>query len=339
MVRTLTSLSHDEVNLLNIGLMVASCLAAFSMPFELFLIAYAVLGPLHYLTEISWLHTRRYFTNGRNDYVVLVGLCIGVGILKHVALGVDAAGFATAIVVGAFVAAFAFTFLTSTWAKAAAVVAGLAVGHSLSGQEATRIIFITFIPTIIHVYVFTAAFILYGALKGRSATGIASLGVFAICTASFFVLGDKIGSHALSPYVAASYQSFAELNVKLAAWLGYAGIDALDNVLYSSTGVMLMRFIAFSYTYHYLNWFSKTSIIQWHKIPKAWAVTNVALWLASLAIYAYDYRAGLLTLFSLSFLHVFLEFPLNHRSFQGIAQELVALVRSPATVHPRPIRR
>jgi hypothetical protein len=39
-------------------------------------------------------------------------------------------------------------------------------------------------------------------------------------------------------------------------------------VYYSKTGVLLMRFIAFAYLYHYLNWFSKTEVIRWHKVPK-----------------------------------------------------------------------
>jgi len=53
--------ADDRINYLNIGLMLASCVLAFALPFELFLLAYAVLGPLHYLTEISWIHDRKYF--------------------------------------------------------------------------------------------------------------------------------------------------------------------------------------------------------------------------------------------------------------------------------------
>jgi hypothetical protein len=29
-----------------------------------------------------------------------------------------------------------------------------------------------------------------------------------------------------------------------------------------------LRFIAFAYTYHYLNWFSKTDIIRWHVVSQ-----------------------------------------------------------------------
>ena len=56
----------------NIGLMLISFGVAMVVPFELFLFSYAVLGPAHYLTEIAWLHERKYFTHGPRDYVVLV---------------------------------------------------------------------------------------------------------------------------------------------------------------------------------------------------------------------------------------------------------------------------
>ena len=50
--------NSDKINYLNIGLMMISVVVAFFVPFELFLFSYAVLGPAHYLTEISWLHER-----------------------------------------------------------------------------------------------------------------------------------------------------------------------------------------------------------------------------------------------------------------------------------------
>src|SRR5208337_5106838 len=62
----------DNVNYLNIGLMVLSAVLALRYPFELFLISYAVLGPLHYLTEISWLHDRQFFTPRKADWAPLL---------------------------------------------------------------------------------------------------------------------------------------------------------------------------------------------------------------------------------------------------------------------------
>jgi hypothetical protein len=83
---------------------------------------------------------------------------------------------------------------------------------------------------------------------------------------------------------------------------------------------MIQRFIAFAYTYHYLNWFSKTNIIRWHKVPKRWLYTALGLWVSSIALYIYDYKTGFLALFFLSIMHVFLEFPLNYQSLVQIRQ-------------------
>jgi hypothetical protein len=45
--------------------MVLTAVLAYFYPFETFLLAYAYLGPLHYLTEISWLHDRNYYSKGK----------------------------------------------------------------------------------------------------------------------------------------------------------------------------------------------------------------------------------------------------------------------------------
>ena len=53
------------------GLIFASFVIALYLPFELFLFAYAILGPAHYLTEISWLQKRRFFARAGYDGWVL----------------------------------------------------------------------------------------------------------------------------------------------------------------------------------------------------------------------------------------------------------------------------
>jgi hypothetical protein len=95
-------------------------------------------------------------------------------------------------------------------------------------------------------------------------------------------------------------------------------------------GLSIQSFIAFAYTYHYLNWFSKTGVIGWHRVPKGRLLASVALWLAAVGLYAYNYLVGLTVLLFLSLLHVFLEFPLNHR----LLSELAGLVRGKG----RPVR-
>ena len=72
----------NTIHHLNTGLIIISCIVAFFIPFELFLFSYGILGPLHYLTEIGWLHKKNYFTKGKYDFVFLrCGLCY-FGILE-----------------------------------------------------------------------------------------------------------------------------------------------------------------------------------------------------------------------------------------------------------------
>ena len=99
-------------------------------------------------------------------------------------------------------------------------------------------------------------------------------------------------------------------------------------IFYSNAGIMLMRFIAFAYLYHYLNWFSKTEVIRWHKVPKVRFIGVIALWLVACGLYAYDYAVGLSFLFFLSFTHVLLEFPLNVTSIIGIGKETRSIIKN-----------
>lgn len=82
----------------------------------------------------------------------------------------------------------------------------------------------------------------------------------------------------------------------------------------SSFSIKIQRFVAFAYTYHYLNWFSKVHIIAWHKVNKLRLGLAVLFWLVALGIYFYDFKTGILTLYFLSTLHVLMEFPLNIES-------------------------
>ena len=65
-----------KVDLLNIGLILLSLLAAFWMPFGVFLFSYAILGPLHYMTEINWLDERSYFSKSKYTPWLLGGLAL-----------------------------------------------------------------------------------------------------------------------------------------------------------------------------------------------------------------------------------------------------------------------
>jgi hypothetical protein len=180
-----------------------------------------------------------------------------------------------------------------------------------------------FLVTIIHVLIFTAAFVLYGSLKGRSVSGILSLVVFVLCIMSFFLYAPA--GHPAGKFIQQSYRSFNALNAELLKLFRMGSGTTAIEVYESTPGLMIMRLIAFAYTYHYLNWFSKTSIIKWHQVPKIRTAFILMIWMGAVGLYAYDYNSGMAVLYFMSILHVMLEFPLNHRTFVGIGKELYAL--------------
>jgi hypothetical protein len=306
--------------------MLLSCGIAFYLPFDLFLFAYAVLGPAHYLTEISWLHQRNYFTKGKRDYILLgvlaflIFLCVYVfGTQKWFQTRDLTRSLTNIFIYIAFFSALVFAFIKGGFARFVGIVL-----VCISAVTAMKfyVLFSIFIPTLIHVYVFTGLFILYGSLKSRSTSGYLSCIVFVLCPLLFVFVDSQ--HFMLSDYAHRTYGYFQAMNTNMYAIFKSEDTKGmtLDTFLYSSSiGVKIMRFIAFAYTYHYLNWFSKTTVIQWHRISKLRLGIIVLLWAASVGIYSYSYKLGFDWLFLLSVMHVFLEFPLNHTSFAGIFKE------------------
>jgi hypothetical protein len=401
----------SKINFLNIGLMLITAVFAFFLPFETFLLAYAFLGPLHYLTEISWLHDRQYFTKGKYDFVPL--LLIGVA-LSYAAFAKDfefnidfykefvALNLFDKLLVLALFSSLLFAFVKNLLVKIIAIlfififISGwLAPENAAENSKSTTIFALTsLVPTLIHVYLFTGLFMLFGALKSRSKTGLLSVLAF-IIVPIFLVFGLPVQTKTnyISDYGKEAYYAdgdgFFYTNVSILDHFRLMNepnltnkqyLDSIINkdsktnqtpiaerqritdslsdklnqafivpnpeseyymrpipaklaipieskdyywnyVFFSGFGIMLMRFIAFAYMYHYLNWFSKTEVIRWHKVPKIRFVAVLLLWLTACALYAYNYSLGLSFLFFLSFTHVLLEFPLNMVSIVGIGKE------------------
>lgn len=338
-------LSTDQVNHINIGLMVLSCLLAYIIPFELFLFSYAVLGPLHYLTEISWLHDRKYFAENKEAkrarrikryWLVLIALTMSVlvvGALRDLANNPMSPKWEITLFYLVFVAALVLTQIEN--ARTSILIISIALlSVLLFSNSQYYAILALFLVTIIHVLIFTGAFILFGALKSRSVSGVISLAVFLLCVLSFFVYAPHALGHTVGDYVKNSYRPFNALNAELIKLFRLGTGMSSTEIYESSAGLAVMRLIAFAYTYHYLNWFSKTSIIKWHEVTTRRTILIVALWVVSLAIYARDYESGMTTLYFLSLLHVMLEFPLNFQTFVGIGHELHALTLGRRHPHP-----
>ena len=294
------------VDVANTILLVFAFLAAYLLPFEVLLISYAFLGPLHYLTEISWLHDRDYFTVLPNDPKILavtsvIVLFFGAAITPH----------AAELVWLLLVLGFCMALIRSWWKRLAVIAACGLILWPLIGSVATYAL-ATLIPTVVHVYVFTLFFMLFGALKSKSVLGYWNTGLFAV--GSFILLLLPTTDWVVLPeYVESHYSLFHDVAEVVA--LFFAGTP-------ESTIALLASFLAFTYTYHYLNWFSKTSIIEWHAVSWKRALLIGFLYGVSVGIYLYDYVTGFIVLLTLSFVHVVLEFPLNFKSIQGIISEL-----------------
>lgn len=322
----LSELNHNQINYINIGLMFISAILAFVLPFELFLFSYAVLGPLHYLTEIGWLHKKNYYTKGKYDFLFLSVLCALVFYFSFISTK-HSNSLVPNIILYGFLSSLLFVFVKDNFYR---IVLGLLalVGIVISKTGDNYFIWIgVFLPTIIHVLLFTWIFMFYGVLKHKSFSGYLSVAVLAMISLSFFIIKAPELQYQVTSYVSKSYDLFNLLNKFLIDLFNLkTETTDYDTVIYNTNaGFIVMRFIAFAYTYHYLNWFSKTSVIQWYKVPKNTLIITLVLWLFSVTLYLIDYNLGLKALYFLSFLHVFLEFPLNITSFQGVFKSMFSV--------------
>ncbi|NBR14806.1 MAG: hypothetical protein EBQ94_02220 [Flavobacteriales bacterium] len=364
------TLRENKINYINIGLMLLSIMAAFIMPFETFLFAYAFLGPLHYLTEISWLHDRNYFSKGKYDFVFLlvVGLVITYDYFaskygfhqSFTTMYSDLNLYGKMLSLALF-GSILFALVENIWVKIVAILLLFAFvdrwfapnfttqnGEVIFKNSTATFTVTSLVPTLIHVYIFTGLFMLYGSLKSRNVSGLISVVVFALAPVILWNFLQDTTVVPITQYGRDAYYAggdgFWDLNVSLMKEFDLTKLptmtDSLGRDLYyvtgekaidskaslpiifeSGIGIMLMRIIAFAYLYHYLNWFSKTEVIRWHAIPKTRFIAVIVLWLTACGLYAYDYSMGLTYLFFLSFCHVLLEFPLNVVSIVGIGKE------------------
>lgn len=343
--------SAERIDVINIGLIFLAATLAMIIPFELFLFSYAILGPLHYLTEISWLHDKKYFTKGKYDalYLAIICICLTIIFLNgyfnfELAIPPTLQSNLTWI---ALMLAVLFVLVKSTLYRLLGAVAIL-ISVAISNTDSIMIYLTVFLPTLIHVYIFTGLFMLYGALKAKSKIGLLSVFCFVLCPVLLILCFPETPFYHVSDYGMKAYTGgnrnigFQQLHIEIMGrFLGehvYAQTAEeaknkwYDIIFHSPAGIVIARLIAFAYTYHYLNWFSKTRVIQWHKVPKARFIIVILGWVASVSIYLIDYTLGLIWLFFLSILHVLLELPLNVTSVMGIYTSLKNKLVKPEAV-------
>ncbi len=305
------------------ALMLISTVIAFIIPFKLFLFVYAVLGPLHYLTEISWLDKKNFFIKQKLQIwpYILIAILLSIGLFNEKsAVRYFSVSLIICVVVYTLCLVFSGKNLLSLIVSAVVLMITLLI-------KADRITFLVlsfgiFLPTVVHVFLFTGFFVLSGAIKNKSVTGYLSLVVFVGCAISFALIhtpNAEILSIAEKGYI---QKYFSILNKSIAGLFNINFVNNGTDIFELPAMIAVQRFIAFAYTYHYLNWFSKTTVIKWHEVSKSRLAVIAILWVLSVVFYYIDFRLGFMVLFLLSMLHVFLELPLNVISIKGIVTGL-----------------
>jgi len=338
-VRNRYKLSSKKIDIINVALIFVSLFLAFRLPFELFLFSYAVLGPLHYLTELNWLKEKNYFISDRKWIWVFIVLSLLISIPVFLdlpafsiyrehgfvrALAKLIRNFFNEIILILFLFAIGLVYLKNRkyilLYFLGSVVSSILVLKYISFPV---IMIIVFLPTLIHVYLFTLLFMIFGSLNTKSKVGILGSIFLLLCPIIIFNIridpSYYLASESANTYYLAS--KFSRVGSYVTHILRPFETGKFN--LLSEMGIKIRIFIAFCYTYHYLNWFSKTSVIGWSKtLSKSKLTIILVLWSGSVFLYWYDYKTGFIVLFFLSILHVVLEFPLNVTSIKGIVSKV-----------------
>jgi len=335
-------MNSKETDILNVILIIVSLALAFNLPFELFLFSYAFLGPLHYLTEINWLKEKNYFLKETKwvwlfvAMAFLVSLPLFLNVLSKTPLG-TLPGYKTVfqfmkksideiIMISLLMAIGLIYFKKTKHLLLFSIIAVAITLLTLNYFPAMALAMAIFVPTIIHVYLFTLLFMVYGTLNSRSTPGV--IAIVLLMLVPFIIMISNVNLTDYFPLKEKTVSSFngsnfGTLTVNLSR-LFTSKQDGAFNFM-SVLAIKAQIFIAFAYTYHYLNWFSKTSIIGWNKnLSKTKTYTILAIWAVSVALYLYNYKIGFIALLLLSLIHVFLEFPLNVTSMKGIVAKIRA---------------
>ena len=315
-----------NIDFINFFLLILAFILAIIFPFELFLFSYAVLGPAHYLTELNWLKKNNFFTINKNGVrtLLIIASVLSIIVLLNFTfkelnynIKINNSIYYIFLLTSFFYVIFllnlkekkyhfigfitivAFSFLLVSYFNKAALLFGL------------------LLTTIIHVYVFTIFFMIYGTLKKPNLFGYINIIIISIIPIIIYYFPYFETNTSFITNKIFNESGFNKLNTIIKKLLYNH-----SNKKFTETKAQI--FIAFAYTYHYLNWFSKTTVIGWSKnLTKKSIAIILLFWLLSIVLYFIDYKLGIITLFFLSLWHVIAEFPLNIISIKSILYKIL----------------
>ncbi len=157
------------------ALMLFCLLPAYKLPFEGLFLSYAILGPLHYLTQISWLHDRSYFlkeTKPRRFFVALaVILTVWLALPYEISPLPFPSNYGIAFITLSLLVLPAFLNMSGRRNLQIALVCSVPViVWAFLHVDFFIIVGSILLTTFIHVAVFTFTFLLLGARSGNPAS-------------------------------------------------------------------------------------------------------------------------------------------------------------------------
>lgn len=319
-------MTPKQIDFLNIGLVLTAAILAYFFPLEVFILAFSILGPLHYLTEINWLDSKSYFTKNKKNVWLVIGIFASLIIVlpklyfsyfEEGDLMIDKLfsfinKWSNSAIFVSLSLAIGFLYIRKFYGWVILTTTAITGAILLNEIEAYSMIIGMLIPTVVHVYFFTLLFMLYGALKSKSKYTYFPIILALVVPVLFIFIEVNPNNYAFGDAMKSNYIDNG-LHVAPVLFAKFIGVsDGKSFFFYEQMELRLMMFMSFIYLYHYLNWFSKTTIISWHKkltIKKSLIIG--ILWATMMTLFFVNFRIGFLVALFFSFLHVILEFPLN----------------------------
>ena len=212
-------MTTKQIDFLNIGLILVSALLAYFFPLAVFVLSFSILGPLHYLTEINWLDSKRYFTNQKKSIWLIISLFSSLIIvlpklyfaypdhenrlLYDMVIFID--HWSNSAIFVSFLLAIGFLYVKRIYGWIALVVIALVGAFLLNDFESYSMVIGMLIPTVIHVYLFTLLFMLFGAAKTKSGYGYFSVLLAMIIPVIFIFIDIDPGIYAFGDEMKRNY--------------------------------------------------------------------------------------------------------------------------------------
>ena len=217
---------------MNIGFIIISFFVAFRIPFELFIFAYVVLGPLHYLTELNWLNKRDFFVVDRKWMWLFIFLCLLISIPSFLSLPI------LNFVKSKVVISYLLRIISLSYSQIILFMFLFTIGLVYINKQQYLLLYFLgciiaafllkkyvsfyviiagiFLPSIIHVYLFTLLFMIQGVIHTKNWQGIVSI-IFLILS-PIIIFNSNIN---LSDYIVPEYAKTSYLTSKISILNSY----------------------------------------------------------------------------------------------------------------------